>query len=204
MADKEFKTYVPAVTDMKEFTLKAVLVGAIFSIVLGSANAYLGLKAGMTVAATFPAAVMAMAVLRVFKGTILEENICRTTAAVGEALVAGAIFTIPAFLIAQDPATGEKIWTSIKWSQSTALMLVGGVLGVLFVVFLRRILLEDKTLPFPESLACSEIVKANAILRLRDARLWREPPQEAVQRWTVFPVQLAAQPPKGVLYGGDV
>ncbi len=160
MAEQEFKTYVPAETSMAEFTLKAVIVGAIFSIVLGSANAYLGLKAGMTVAATFPAAVMAMAVLRVFNGTILEENICRTTAAVGEALVAGAIFTIPAFLIATDPATGEKIWSSIKWGQSTALMLVGGVLGVLFVVFLRRILLEDKTLPFPESVACSEIVKA--------------------------------------------
>lgn len=160
MADQEFKTYVPAETSMAEFTLKAVIVGAIFSIVLGSANAYLGLKAGMTVAATFPAAVMAMAVLRVFNGTILEENICRTTAAVGEALVAGAIFTIPAFLIATDPATGEKIWSSIKWGQSTALMLVGGILGVLFVVFLRRILLEDKTLPFPESVACSEIVKA--------------------------------------------
>ncbi|MFQ6102901.1 MAG: OPT family oligopeptide transporter [Candidatus Glassbacteria bacterium] len=160
MAEKEFKTYVPAETDMLEFTLKAVLVGAVFSIILGSANAYLGLKAGMTVAATFPAAVMAMAVLRVFNGSILEENVCRTTAAVGEALVAGAIFTIPAFLIAQDPVTGERIWSHIKWSQSTALMLVGGILGVLFVVFLRRILLEDKTLPFPESLACSEIVKA--------------------------------------------
>ncbi len=160
MADKEFKTYVPADTDMLEFTFKAVLVGAIFAIILGSANAYLGLKAGMTVAATFPAAVMAMAILKVFGGSILEENICRTTAAVGEALVAGAIFTIPAFLIAEDPATGEKLWTSIKWSESTALMLVGGILGVLFVVFLRRILLEDKTLPFPESVACSEIVKA--------------------------------------------
>jgi len=160
MAEKEFKTYVPAETNMLEFTFKAVLVGAIFSIVLGAANAYLGLKAGMTVAATFPAAVMAMAVLKVFKGTILEENICRTTAAVGEALVAGAIFTIPAFLIAQDPATGKPIWDHIKWGQSTALMLVGGILGVLYVVFLRRILLEDKTLPFPESVACSEIVKA--------------------------------------------
>jgi len=160
MVEKEFKTYVPAETNMLEFTFKAVLVGAVFSIVLGAANAYLGLKAGMTVAATFPAAVMAMAVLRVFGGTILEENICRTTAAVGEALVAGAIFTIPAFIIAVDPDTGEKIWSHIKWGQSTALMLVGGILGVLFVVFLRRILLEDKTLPFPESVACSEIVKA--------------------------------------------
>jgi putative OPT family oligopeptide transporter len=118
------------------------------------------LVAGMTVAATFPAAVMAMAALRALKGTILEENTCRTTAAVGEALVAGAIFTIPAFLIAKNPATGEPIWDSVRYWQSTALMLVGGILGVLFVIFLRRVLIEDATLPFPESVACAEIVKA--------------------------------------------
>jgi putative OPT family oligopeptide transporter len=160
MADKSFTPYVPADTQMKEFTLQAVVIGAILSIVLGAANAYLGLVAGMTVAATFPAAVMAMAALRALKGTILEENTCRTTAAVGEALVAGAIFTIPAFLIAKNPATGEPIWDSVRYWQSTALMLVGGILGVLFVIFLRRVLIEDATLPFPESVACAEIVKA--------------------------------------------
>jgi len=155
-----FKPYVPAETTMKEFTFKAVFVGAILAIILGAANAYLGLVAGMTVAATFPAAVMAMAVLRPFKGTVLEENTCRTTAAVGEALVAGAIFTIPAFLIAKNPLTGKPIWDNIHYWESTMLMLVGGVLGVLFVTFLRRVLVEDKTLPFPESVACAEIVKA--------------------------------------------
>jgi putative OPT family oligopeptide transporter len=160
MTDQSFKPYVPAEEQMKEFTLKAVIFGAFLSIILGAANAYLGLVAGMTVAATFPAAVMAMAALRLMRGTILEENTCRTTAAVGEALVAGAIFTIPAFLIAKNPATGEPIWENIKYWQSTALMLVGGVLGVLFVIFLRRVLIEDKTLPFPESVACAEIVKA--------------------------------------------
>lgn len=160
MADQQFKPYVPADTFMKEFTLPAILVGAILSIILGAANAYLGLVAGMTVAATFPAAVMAMAALRPIKGTILEENTCRTTAAVGEALVAGAIFTIPAFLIAKNPANGEPIWDNIHYWESTALMLVGGVLGVLFVIFLRRVLIEDTTLPFPESVACAEIVKA--------------------------------------------
>jgi putative OPT family oligopeptide transporter len=160
MADDSFKPYVPADTQMKEFTLKALVVGAILSIILGAANAYLGLVAGMTVAATFPAAVMAMAVLRIFRGTILEENTCRTTAAVGEALVAGAIFTIPAFLIAKNPTTGEPIWDNINYWQSTALMLVGGILGVLFVIFLRRVLIDDKSLPFPESVACAEIVKA--------------------------------------------
>jgi len=157
---KEFKPYVPAESTMKEFTIPAIVVGAILSIVLGAANAYLGLVAGMTVAATFPAAVMAMAVLKPLKGTILEENTCRTTAAVGEALVAGAIFTIPAFLIAKNPETGERIWSNIHYWESTALMLVGGILGVLFVIFLRRVLIEDKSLPFPESRACAEIVKA--------------------------------------------
>jgi putative OPT family oligopeptide transporter len=160
MADQSFKPYVPAEEQMKEFTLKAVIFGAFLSIILGAANAYLGLVAGMTVAATFPAAVMAMAALRLMRGTILEENTCRTTAAVGEALVAGAIFTIPAFLIAKNPATGEPIWENVKYWQSTALMLVGGILGVLFVIFLRRVLIEDKSLPFPESVACAEIVKA--------------------------------------------
>ncbi len=160
MADKPFQPYVPAATSMKEFTLPALIVGAVLAIVLGAANAYLGLVAGMTVAATFPAAVMAMAALRGLKGTILEENTCRTTAAVGEALVAGAIFTIPAFLIAKDPSSGAAIWSNINYWQSTALMLVGGILGVLFVIFLRRVLIEDTSLPFPESVACAEIVKA--------------------------------------------
>ncbi len=149
----EYRSFVPAETTMAEFTVKAVVIGAIMSAVLGAANAYLGLKAGMTVAATFPAAVVAMAALRLFRGTILEENTCRTTAAVGEALAAGAIFTIPAFLI-----TG--VWTSFNYVESTVLMLLGGILGVLFVTFLRRVLIEDATLPFPESVACAEIVKA--------------------------------------------
>ncbi|NQT25053.1 oligopeptide transporter, OPT family [candidate division KSB1 bacterium] len=158
--EKEFKPYVPADTTMKEFTFRALAVGAILSIILGAANAYIGLKVGLTVAATFPAAVMAMAILRLFKGSILEENTCRTTAAVGEALAAGAIFTIPALLIAKNPATGKPIWENIHYMESTVLMVTGGILGVLFVTFLRRILIEDKTLRFPESLACAEMVKA--------------------------------------------
>ena len=153
MNGKKYTPFVPEKTDLREFTFKAVFFGAIFSVILGAANAYLGLKAGMTVAATFPAAVMAMAILKPLKGSVLEENIFRTTAAVGEALVAGAIFTIPAFLI-------SGLWTKLNYLISTTLMLVGGVLGVLFVIFLRRILIEDTTLPFPESIAAAEIVKA--------------------------------------------
>jgi putative OPT family oligopeptide transporter len=150
---KPFEPYVKANVDMKELTLRAVLLGVVLAVVLGAANAYLGLKAGMTVAATFPAAVIAMAVLRAFRGTILEENISRTTGAVGEALAAGAIFTIPAFIM-------SGVWKEFSYWQSTAVMLVGGLLGVLFVILLRRTMVEDKDLPFPESVACTEIVKA--------------------------------------------
>jgi len=122
------------------------------AIILGAANAYLGLMVGMTVAATFPAAVMAMAVLRPFKGTILEENMARTTGAVGEALAAGAIFTIPAFLM-----TG--VWEKFDFIKSSLLMLVGGLLGVFFITLIRRTLVEDADLPFPESAACAAMVK---------------------------------------------
>lgn len=153
LSELKFKPYVPASSNMKELTFKSVTLGVILAMILGSANAYLGLKAGMTVAATFPAAVIAMAVLRIFKGNILEENIARTTASVGEALAAGAIFTIPAFVI-------SGVWDDFDYVESTLLMLVGGVLGVLIITILRRTLVEDKTLPFPESQACTEIVKA--------------------------------------------
>jgi len=153
VADNNFKPYVPPENNMKEFTFKAIFLGVILAMILGAANAYLGLKAGMTVAATFPAAVIAMAVLRPFKGNILEENLARTTASVGEALAAGAIFTIPAFVM-------SGVWTEFNYWESSLLMLVGGVLGVLLITILRKTLVQDKSLPFPESQACTEIVKA--------------------------------------------
>lgn len=149
--------YVPEQTDLREFTFKALLLGVIMAVVLGAANAYLGLKAGVTVAAAFPAAVVAMAVLRVFKGSILEENIARTTASVGEALVAGAIFTIPGFVIA---GIWKEFGTMDHYLETTAIMIVGGILGVLFVTLLRRTMVEEAALPFPESVACAEIHKA--------------------------------------------
>lgn len=149
----KFKPFVPAEQSMAELTIKAVLLGTLMAVVLGAANAYLGMKVGLTVAATFPAAVVAMAALRPFRGTILEENVARTTASVGEALVAGAIFTIPAFVIA-------GVWEEIHLLESAAIMLIGGVLGVLFVIVLRRTLVEEAGLPFPESMAAAEIVKA--------------------------------------------
>jgi putative OPT family oligopeptide transporter len=153
MDKKPFVPFVPASEHMPEFTFKAVFLGAIMAVTLGAANAYVGMRAGLTVAATFPAAVVAMAVLRGFRGTILEENIARTTASVGEALVAGAIFTIPAFVI-------SGAWDELHYVQATAIMLIGGVLGVLFVIVLRRTLVVEAELPFPEAIAASEIVKA--------------------------------------------
>jgi putative OPT family oligopeptide transporter len=153
MSDKKFSPYVSGATQMAELTFKALGLGVLMAVVLGAANAYIGMKAGLTVAATFPAAVVAMAALRPFRGTVLEENIARTTASVGEALVAGAIFTLPAFIIA-------GAWTDLRYWESTAIMLVGGLLGVLFVIVLRRTLVVEAGLPFPESVAASEIVKA--------------------------------------------
>jgi len=151
------RPFVPEKLSMKEFTPRAVLLGLVMTVILGAANAYLGLHAGQTIAATYPAAVIGMAVLRAFKGTVLEENIARTAGSIGESVAAGAIFTIPAFVMSGS-------WTSFDpahaYWKSTALMVVGGVLGVLFVSLVRRALVEDPTLPFPESVAAAEIHKA--------------------------------------------
>jgi len=148
------KPFIPEHVRLPEFTLRAIVLGVVQAVLLGAANAYLGMKAGQTIAATFPAAIISMVVLRAFRNhSILEENVARSAASVGEALVAGAIFTLPAFII-----TG--MWTEFDYWQSTFLMLVGGVLGVLFVIFLRRTLCEDPSLPFPESTAAAEIHKA--------------------------------------------
>ncbi len=116
------------------------------SVVLGAANAYLGLKAGMTIAATYPAAVIGMALLRIFKGTILEENFARTVGSIGESVAAGAIFTLPAFFIA---GIWPEFATRGHYLQSVAIMMVGGVLGIMFVAILRRVMVEDAELVVP-------------------------------------------------------
>src|SRR5437762_8778217 len=157
MAEKKFRPYVPESKEMPEFTLRAVLIGLVMTVVLGAANAYLGLRAGQTIAATYPAAVIGMAILRLRRGSILEENIARTAGSIGESVAAGAIFTLPAFVMV-------KAWASFDspeaYWKSTALMLVGSVLGVLFVSLIRRVMVEDPELPFPESIAASEVHKA--------------------------------------------
>ncbi len=153
----KYKPLVPPEQTMKEFTIRALILGLVMSVVLGAANAYLGLKAGMTIAATYPAAVISMAFLRLFRGTILEENFARTVGSIGESVAAGAIFTIPAFLIA---GVWENFDAPQRYWESSFIMLVGGVVGILFVTLLRRVLVEDPELPFPESVAASEIHKA--------------------------------------------
>src|SRR5437868_14694281 len=97
---RKHQPYVPETMEMKEFTFRAVLLGMVMTGILGAANAYLGLRAGMTIAATYPAAVIGMAILRLMKGTLLEENIARTVGSIGESVAAGAVFTIPAFVMA--------------------------------------------------------------------------------------------------------
>ncbi|HSR17913.1 MAG TPA: OPT/YSL family transporter, partial [Ignavibacteriaceae bacterium] len=158
MADqKPFVPFVSPQTQMSEFTIRALIIGLIMCVILGAANAYLGLKAGMTIAATYPAAVIGMAVLRIVKGSILEENIARTVGSIGESVAAGAIFTIPAFMIA---GVWDEFYTVQHYLEATVIMFVGGIIGILFVTILRRVMVEDRELPFPESVAASEIHKA--------------------------------------------
>ena len=157
MTPAKHRPFVPESAKLREFSLGALFLGLTMTVILGAANAYLGLRAGMTIAATYPAAVISMAVVRMWKGSILEENIARTAGSIGESVAAGAVFTLPAFVIAGS-------WTSFDpahaYWKSTALMVVGSILGVLFVSLVRRVMVEDPTLPFPESVAASEIHKA--------------------------------------------
>jgi len=155
--EKKFVPFVSAETKMSEFTIRALIIGLFFAVILGAANAYLGLKAGMTIAATYPAAVLGMAILRLLRGTILEENFTRTVGSIGESVAAGAIFTLPAFFIA---GIWPDFFTAGHYFTSTLILIAGGVLGIMFVALLRRVMVEDAELPFPESVAASEIHKA--------------------------------------------
>ena len=154
---KKYVPFVSAETNMKEFTIRALIIGLFFAVILGAANAYLGLKAGMTIAATYPAAVLGMAILKLVKGSILEENFARTVGSIGESVAAGAIFTLPAFFIS---GLWPEFFTVGHYITSTLILIAGGILGIMFVALLRRVMVEDAELPFPESIAASEIHKA--------------------------------------------
>lgn len=156
----DLKTFTPFVspgTKMKELTVRAVLLGIIMAMFMGAANAYLGLKAGMTIAATYTTAVIGMAVIKAFGGTILEENCARTVGSIGGNIAAGAIFTLPAFFIS---GIWQPFFTVEHYIICTIILVVGGILGIMFVTITRRILISNEELPFPESIAAAEIHKA--------------------------------------------
>ena len=158
--NNEFKPYVPAEKITPEFTVTSIIMGIILAIVFGAANAYLGLRVGMTVSASIPAAVISMGVIRVImkKNSILESNMVQTIGSAGESLAAGAIFTMPAlFLWAEDGLCDMPSLVEI-----TLIALCGGVLGVLFMIPLRNALIvkEHATLLYPEGTACAEVLLA--------------------------------------------
>lgn len=158
--NKEFKPYIPAERITPEFTVTSIIMGIILAIVFGAANAYLGLRVGMTVSASIPAAVISMGVIRVImkKNSILESNMVQTIGSAGESLAAGAIFTMPAlFLWAEDGLCDMPSLVEI-----TLIALCGGILGVLFMIPLRNALIvkEHATLLYPEGTACAEVLLA--------------------------------------------
>ena len=149
----EVTPYIPASTVLPEITVKAVILGVFLSIALAGANAYLGLFAGITVSASIPAAVISMAILRLFReSNILENNIVQTSASAGESLAAGVIFTIPALILLE-------AWTEFNYLQTTLIAALGGTMGVLFTIPLRRALIVETPLRFPEGVATAEVLK---------------------------------------------
>jgi putative OPT family oligopeptide transporter len=143
--------------DTREATPRALILGVLMAVVMAAANAYLGLKAGMTIAATYTTAVVGMAVLKSLRGTLLEENCARTVGSIGGNVATGAIFTLPAFFIA---GLWRPFFTPGHYVVSTLILICGGILGIMFVTVTRRILVNDPELPFPEALAAAEIHKA--------------------------------------------
>lgn len=160
MKKDEFKPYIPADKITPEFTVTSVIMGVLLAIIFGAANAYLGLRVGLTVSASIPAAVISMGVIRVLmkKDSILESNMVQTIGSAGESLAAGAIFTLPVlFLWAKEGVTDKPSIITIS-----LIALFGGVLGVLFMVPLRNALIvkEHGVLPYPEGTACAEVLLA--------------------------------------------
>jgi OPT family oligopeptide transporter len=163
--EAEFKPFVSDETVMKEFTPKAIIIGAVFGVIFGAATVYLALKAGLTVSASIPIAVLAISLLRRLGGsTILENNIVQTIGSAGESIAAGVVFTLPGFLfLTRDSATGQSVGASYfsYWTIFT-LALLGGALGVMMMIPLRRSLIvkEHANLPYPEGTACAAVLIA--------------------------------------------
>ncbi|MBQ8817069.1 MAG: oligopeptide transporter, OPT family [Clostridia bacterium] len=157
---KNFKPYIPAERITPEITVTSIIMGVLLAVIFGAANAYLGLRVGMTVSASIPAAVIAMGVIRVImrKNSILESNIVQTTGSAGESVAAGAIFTLPALFL----WASEGVMDKPSIIEITVIALLGGLLGVFFMVPLRNALIvrEHGTLPYPEGTACAEVLLA--------------------------------------------
>ena len=156
----DFKPYIPADQVVPEFTVTALILGILLAVIFGAANAYLGLRVGMTVSASIPAAVLSMGIIRIIlrKNSILENNLVQTIGSAGESVAAGAIFTLPAlFLWAKEGKIDSPSILTIF-----LVALVGGILGVCFMVPLRQALIveEHGTLPFPEGTACADVLLA--------------------------------------------
>ena len=159
MSEKKFVPFIAPETAMKEFTWKAVITGACFGIIFGAATVYLALKAGLTVSASIPIAVMAIALSKFFlKTTILENNIIQTTGSAGESIAAGVVFTLPGFLFLTDTSSGDYF----NYITILTLAIFGGMLGTLMMIPLRTALIvkEHETLPYPEGTACASVLKA--------------------------------------------
>ncbi len=159
MSEKKFQPFVAPETKMAEFTVKSVLVGAIFGIIFGAATVYLALKAGLTVSASIPIAVMAITLSRLFlKTTILENNIIQTTGSAGESIAAGVVFTLPGFLFLSEKDSANFF----NYVTILTLAIFGGILGTLMMIPLRRSLIvkEHGVLPYPEGTACASVLKA--------------------------------------------
>ncbi|HEV7333435.1 MAG TPA: OPT/YSL family transporter [Flavisolibacter sp.] len=161
MADAKstFKPFIPAEKKIAEFTLKSIVTGSIFGIIFGAATVYLALKAGLTVSASIPIAVLAIALSKAFlKTTILENNIIQTTGSAGESIAAGVVFTLPGFLFLSDAASADYF----NYFTILVLAIFGGILGTLMMIPLRRSLIvkEHGILPYPEGTACASVLKA--------------------------------------------
>ncbi|HET6279097.1 MAG TPA: oligopeptide transporter, OPT family [Candidatus Polarisedimenticolia bacterium] len=200
--EKQFQPYVPANSTMAEFTPKAVIAGSIFGIIFGAATVYLALTAGLTVTASIPIAVLSISLLRPLRATILENNIVQTIGSAGESIAAGVAFTIPALIFLQSGAQYFNYWNIFS------LAAIGGTLGVLFMVPLRRALIvqEHGVLPYPEGTAAADVLIAGekggnlakqvfaglgiaALYRVPMSilGLWKETPLWSAARNSVFP-----------------
>lgn len=187
--DPSASPLVPSSVSLPEITGKAIVLGILLSVILAGANAYLGLFAGMTVSASIPAAVMSMAVLRLFRrSNILENNLVQTAASAGESVAAGVIFTVPALVL-------MGYWDNFDFWEVTAIAGVGGVVGTLFSIPLRRALVVEEKLQFPEGVATAEVLKSGGVIRGDEGSL---PPElrgvgadESTQRRSIRALALA-------------